>query len=81
MVLTINNDTNLDTVREWMTNHEYDFRVLWDDGYLDKVDVHLFPTTWFVDPEGRIAFVKEGWSESLAEEFSWRVEALRTSGP
>lgn len=76
-VLTINNDANLDDVREWMTKREYDFTVLWDDGYVDKVGVHLFPTTWFVDPEGKIVFIKAGWSESLAEEFAWRVEAMR----
>lgn len=77
VVLTINNDTNPDIVAPWMEEKEYDFDVLLDDGYVTEVGVHAFPTTWFVDRDGRIAFIKEGWSESLAQEFGWRVEALR----
>lgn len=77
VVLTINNDDDPDEVREWMKKKQYDFAVLLDDGYVDKADVHAFPTTWFVDRQGRIAFSKKGWSEPLTEEFSWRVEALR----
>jgi thiol-disulfide isomerase/thioredoxin/Flp pilus assembly protein TadD len=76
-VVTIDNDPNPDDVRTWMTKHKYDFPVLLDDGYVSKAGIHAFPTTWFVDPTGRIDFVKVGWSESLAEEFGWRVEALR----
>lgn len=77
VVLTIDNDTDPNDVRQWMTKHQFDFQVLWDDGYVDKANVHAFPTTWFVDPQGRIVFSKTGWSESLTEEFAWRAEALR----
>jgi len=76
-VVTIDNDPNPDDVRTWMAKHKYDFPVLLDDGYVGKSGIHAFPTTWFVDPTGKIDFVKVGWSESLAEEFGWRVEALR----
>ncbi|MEJ2679719.1 MAG: redoxin domain-containing protein, partial [Gemmatimonadota bacterium] len=76
-VYTIDNDPDPDEVRAWMAKRKFDFPVLLDDGYVGDADVHVFPTTWFVDPDGRIAFVKTGWSASLAEEFSWRVEALR----
>ncbi len=79
VVLTINNDTNPDQVREWMAEKEYDFPILLDEGYVSEADVTAFPTTWFVDPEGRIVFSKRGWSEALVEEFGWRVEALRPS--
>ncbi len=75
--LTINNDDDPDEVREWMTEHEYDFAVLLDDGYNDNAGIRGYPTTWFIDRQGRIAFSKLGWSEALTEEFSWRVEALR----
>jgi hypothetical protein len=51
--------------------------VLIDDGYLAKAGVFAFPTTWFLDREGRIAFDVEGWTKELVEEFSWRIEALR----
>jgi tetratricopeptide (TPR) repeat protein len=80
VVLTINNDTNPDVVAPWMEKRGFDYVNLLDDGYVGRMGVQSFPTTWFVDREGRIAFIKEGWSESLAEEFSWRVEVLRESG-
>lgn len=76
-VLTINNDADLDKVRKWMKDHKYDFDVLLDDGWVGKQTVHSFPTTWFIDPKGRIAFEKRGWSEKLVEEFSWRIDALK----
>ena len=60
-----------------MDRKGFSFPVLLDDGYVGKVGVHGFPTTWFVDSQGRVSFQKEGWSEALLEEFSWRVEALR----
>jgi thiol-disulfide isomerase/thioredoxin len=77
--LTINNDEDPDEVREWMAERDFDFVVLLDDGYNDDAGVHAYPTTWFIDRQGRIGFSKVGWSEALAEEFSWRVEALRGS--
>ncbi|MCI0488312.1 MAG: redoxin domain-containing protein [Blastocatellia bacterium] len=79
VILTINNDPNPSIVAPWMRKHKYDFAVLFDDGYVNKVAVQSFPTTWFIDREGRKAFVKVGWSEKLFEEFTWRIEALRGS--
>ncbi len=79
IVLTIDTGDDPDEVREWIAEHEYTFPVLLDDGYVDEVDVNAFPTTWFIDREGRIVFQKRGASEKLAEEFGWRVEALRKS--
>lgn len=76
-VLTINNDDNPNDVREWMRENDYTFPVLLDDGYLSKNDVRVFPTTWVTTEDRRIAFEKEGYTENLAEEFSWRVESLR----
>ena len=78
LVLTINNDTDPNVVREWMAKREYRFPVLLDDGYARSASVTSYPTTWFIDRQGRIAFTKKGWSEQLEEEFAWRVEALRT---
>jgi hypothetical protein len=43
----------------------------------DKAGIHEFPTTCFLDQQGRKAFEKLGWSRELLEEFSWRIEALR----
>ena len=76
-VLTIDNDPNTDALREWLAKKGYTFSTLLDDGYLARSGVHTYPTTWFLDREGRIAFTKVGWSEKLVEEFGWRVEAIR----
>ena len=75
--LTIANDRNPDVTRRLMDKEEYTFPVLMDQGYVSEQGVTAFPTTWFVDPHGKICFEKKGWSEELAQEFAWRVEALR----
>jgi tetratricopeptide (TPR) repeat protein len=78
VILTINNDSNPDDVPPWMKEKGYDYTVLLDDGYVsNKAKVTSFPTTWFLDGQGRKAFIKIGWSEKLLEEFSWRIEALK----
>jgi thiol-disulfide isomerase/thioredoxin/predicted Zn-dependent protease len=76
VVLTVNNDGNPDQVRKWMRSKKYDFPVLLDNGFAQKAKVLAWPTTWFIDPQGRMAFKKEGWTEHLLEEFSWRIDAL-----
>jgi tetratricopeptide (TPR) repeat protein len=77
VILTIDNDKIPDDVSPWMKEKKYNFPVLLDDGFVAKAGITAFPTTWFVDREGRLAFTKVGWSEKLIEEFSWRLEALR----
>lgn len=76
--LTINNDQNLEELGQWMRQNQYDIPILVDGGYAARSSVNLFPTTWFLDRAGRIAFVKPGYSEQLAEEFGWRVEVLKS---
>ncbi|HEV7922298.1 MAG TPA: redoxin domain-containing protein [Thermoanaerobaculia bacterium] len=76
-VFTVNNDPDLEKVKTWMKEQQYDFDVLVDDGWVGRQSVHGFPTTWFIDPKGRLAFEKHGWSEKLVEEFSWRIDALK----
>ena len=82
-VISISNDISMSNARDvldtFMVENEYDFTVLVDDGYVQKAGVNAFPTTWFVDGDGYIQFVKlGGGSDShLEEEFAWRVEALR----
>lgn len=76
-VLTIDNDANTDALREWLAKKGYTFTTLIDDGYLGRAGTRAFPTTWFVDADGRVQFEKTGWSEKLGEEFAWRVDMLR----
>ncbi|MBD3616495.1 MAG: redoxin domain-containing protein [Gracilimonas sp.] len=75
-VITINNDPDIDKVREWMIENEYTFKVLRDNGYLSKQEVYVFPTTWFTNKNSEISFVHEGYTENLVEEFSWRINYL-----
>ncbi len=76
-VITIDSDTDPDKVRRWMAEKRYAFPVLMDDGWIARAGMSSYPTTWFLDREGRLAFEKQGWSEKLVEEFSWRIEALK----
>lgn len=75
-VLTINNDPNKAELREWMEERDFDFPVLRDSGYLSEAGVHVFPTTWFLNTDTDIAYIKEGYTEELVEEFTWRIEDL-----
>ena len=45
---------------------------------MNKAGIQGFPTTWFLNKEGQIAFQKRGWTKELEEEFGWRIEALRS---
>ncbi len=77
-ILTINyNDRDPAEVAQWMEKNNFSFRVLFDDGYVSNSDIHAFPTTWFLDTTGKKAFEKNGWSEKLLEEFSWRIEEVK----
>lgn len=76
-VLTINvNDPTQDYLRSWMRARGYDFPVLWNDGYNRRAGVMAYPTTWVVDPEGRIAFRILGDTDRFAQEYGWRIEGL-----
>jgi thiol-disulfide isomerase/thioredoxin len=80
-ILTINSGDNPDEVPPWMEEKGFTFPVLFDDGYVNSAaGINLFPTTWFLDRQGRLAFEKEGWSQELIEEFTWRIEALKSEG-
>ncbi|WP_419948887.1 redoxin domain-containing protein [Candidatus Palauibacter sp.] len=76
-VVAISNDTSRDLVEEYLQRNDFDFQVLMDDGYVQRAGIGAWPTTWFVDRDGYIQFVKRGNTSKLEEEFSWRVEALR----
>lgn len=77
VILTINNDDNIGILRKFMTDKKYDFTVLYDEKYLNLVGVNAFPTTWFINREGTISFIKTGVSDNLIEEFGWRIEELK----
>ena len=76
-VFSISNDESNEIIEDYLAKNNFDFSVLVDAGYADRAGVTAWPTTWFVDREGRVRFVKIGTALRLNEEFSWRVEALR----
>lgn len=76
-ILTINTDPNPADVPPWMKQKGYSFPVLLDDGYTEKAGLDIFPTTWFLDREGRKVSEKTGFTEKLFEEFSGRLESIR----
>lgn len=78
VILTIDTqDPSEDVVRAWVKKKGYTFPVLYDDGFVSKTGIRAFPTTWFIDTAGRLAYEKSGWSEYLEEEFGWRIESLQ----
>ena len=77
-IATFNVDENDALVRQWMAAHKIDMPVI--VGTMKDAraaGVAGYPTTWVLDPNGRIAFAKVGWSRRFAQEFSWRIAALR----
>ncbi len=72
-----NRNGSREGIEEYLAKNDFDFTVLVDDNYVERAGVSAWPTTWFVDREGYIQFVKIGTALKLDEEFSWRVEALR----
>ncbi len=76
-VLSISNDDSNEIIEDYLAKNDYDFAVLVDAGYSERAGVSAWPTTWFVDRDGLVRFVKIGTALKLDQEFSWRVEALR----
>src|SRR5262249_43452737 len=77
-ILTISNDKDLGELRDWMSKRKLTIPTLFDDGYVGKIaQIHAFPTTWFIDRDGKLQFSAIGNTGALVEEWSWRLEAMR----
>jgi thiol-disulfide isomerase/thioredoxin/Tfp pilus assembly protein PilF len=77
-ILTINNDVDPAKVAPWMKKNGYSLPVLLGRSWVEAQGPRGFPTTYFIQPDGVVAFVKTGSIGNLMEEFSWRIEAMRT---
>lgn len=79
VITTVDVDAEPATAKRWLDARKFDFPVLFDrDGKdVKAAGVPGYPMTWFVTPDGRIAFDKLGPTEHLRQEFGWRIEALR----
>lgn len=77
-VATINIDENDALVKRWMAANHIDVPVIVGTPKLAaSAGVTGYPTTWFLDRDGRIVFAKLGGTKRLEQEFSWRVAAMR----
>ncbi|MEK7401408.1 MAG: redoxin domain-containing protein [Gemmatimonadota bacterium] len=76
--LTVDYRDEVKTVRDWMNQKKFTMPVLLDDGWVtEKARINAYPTTWFVSPDGKTAFVHRGASDVVLEEFLWRVDMLK----
>lgn len=68
--------TPVKTIEDFIAGHKYTFPVLLGPEYAVKNNIAPIPMTWFIDPQGKKAFQKIGYTKELEEEFGWRVEAI-----
>ena len=76
-ILTISNDKDLQDLKDWVAKRKLTIPTLFDDGYVNAAGILAWPTTWFIDRDGRVQFVAIGNTGALVEEWSWRLEAMR----
>ncbi len=79
VITTVNTDPSTDRLAAWLADRGLRFEVLLGERWAIESKVRSFPTTLFVDPQGRVVFVQESISERLVEEFTWRIEAMRAA--
>jgi len=74
--ITVANDTDPETTRDFMQEKGYDFPVLFDSGLVRSAGIRGFPTTLFVDADSRIVFSHIGATLRLVEDFTIRIELM-----
>ena len=77
VILTINDNDELPKLKQFMSSKKLDFPVLRSENYIEDVGINAFPTTWFIDREGKIVFLQVGGTDKFMEEFSWRIEEMK----
>ncbi len=80
VILSIDTNDELEKVKKFIADKKYDFPVLLGDSYVSNVmsgGAFIFPTTVFIDKQGKIAFVKRGNTGNLFEDFGLRIENLK----
>ncbi len=76
-ILTIDDNDELAKLKQFMSSKKLDFPVLRGENYLEDTNINAFPTTWFINRQGKIVYVQVGGSDKLLEEFSWRIEEMK----
>jgi cytochrome c biogenesis protein CcmG/thiol:disulfide interchange protein DsbE len=78
-IVIVSGDTEVAALRPWMDEHGLGIDTLIDAGYAAGAGIRSWPTTLFVDEKGRIRDRHVGATSNLVEEFSWRIDALKTA--
>jgi thiol-disulfide isomerase/thioredoxin len=77
VITTINTEALTDPLPAWLAERGLRLEVLLGGAWYFEAGYRAIPTTLFVDPQGRVVFVKVGGTDRLVEEFTWRIEAMR----
>ncbi|MBZ5715935.1 TlpA disulfide reductase family protein [Nannocystis pusilla] len=78
VILSVHALETREVVEAWMAEHGHRFAVAMADGWCHTAKVWSFPSTWFIDRQGRIAY-ETGGMPDLPLEFAWRVAAMRAA--
>jgi thiol-disulfide isomerase/thioredoxin len=77
-IITISNDKDLQDLKDWVAKRKMTIPTLFDDGWVNNTaQIQAFPTTWFIDRDGKMQFSAIGNTGALVEEWGWRLEAMR----
>lgn len=74
--LSIDLDDARTVVTDFLAKNTLPYPVLFDDGWVKPSNVTAFPTTLFIDRQGRVAFRHVGMISAL-EDFAIRIEMLK----
>jgi thiol-disulfide isomerase/thioredoxin len=80
-VLTIDEGDSEQEARGYLEKNRFTFPALMQSDYSVKAGVKAYPTTWFLDRDGRKVFEQVGSSQHLLEEFTWLLEGMTESHP
>ena len=77
VLLTINNDKNVDDARKAANEKGLTFGIAVDDGYAEGAGVFAFPTTWIIGPEQDRRLELRGLTPNLGIELEMMLTAVR----
>jgi thiol-disulfide isomerase/thioredoxin len=77
-VSTDSTDTPTSSIASYIDKNHFTFPVARGADYATTNHINNIPLTWWVNPEGKIAYSKLGGSQELVEEFTWRIDALES---
>ena len=82
MFLAITTDVDHSETRQFLSENDYTFTVLYDEGSATDFGVTGIPAHFILGPEGRIQYATSGFpgAERYNREMRLRIEALRPNG-